>query len=81
VKAAVKAQQQIFDPINEAKSEMELRLQKSERDMRFIEASIQAKTSSDKKSIHRPSLFSSLDFSSESQRLISNMRDATNSHD
>ena len=81
LQAAVKAQQQIFDPINKAKLETELSLEKAERGVRFIEASIQTKTSGNNRSIHRPSLFPVLDYASESERLISAMRAATKSSD
>lgn len=81
LQAAADAQRKLFEPFEQAKSRSELESKKAEQDVRFIEASIQAKTSDNKRSIHRPSLFPVLDYASESERLISAMRAATKTSD
>jgi membrane protein involved in colicin uptake len=81
LQAAADAQRKFFEPFEQAKSRSELESKKAEQDVRFIEASIQAKTSNNKRSIHRPSLFPVLDYASESERLISAMRAATKTSD
>ncbi len=81
LQAAADAQRKLFEPFEQAKSQSELESKKAVQEVRFIEASIQAKTSVNKRSIHRPSLFPVLDYASESERLISAMHAATKSSD
>jgi hypothetical protein len=76
-KAKEDAQRLVFKQIDESKSKEASELERANRKARFLEASIQAKSQSDKKSVHRPSLFPILDFPAEMERLIANTRNAT----
>lgn len=76
VRALVDQQRQVFDEAIASKTDNETKFHRAERRVKFLEASIHEKSRGDKKSVHRPSLFSVIDYSAEMARLMSNTRTA-----